>query len=260
MPNLVKWVWVTLPSCYVWVVICVTLVIHEFQSMVASYVWHTKLKFAAYHIIPEILIICRHITSRCSGCHFNISFSFTLFVQCFTSTIILRRCISLEPTIHFGSTQTHCGTRVKPFFHLHINIILLLHGTSFEIKHPIGGTVHHLPSTIQLTGAILIVFKMNLWFIYCLVCNCIVFYMHACFVLSPAKKNGFNLLCGVKNIYLSMTKRFHKSFQALPCLCFMKIKHLALGLDGNIALGFASYYITISAACLLHSTCGNVLT
>ena len=42
------------------------------------------------------------------------------------------------------------------------------------------------------------------------------------------------------------------------------MKYLALDFDGNIALGFTSYYITISAAylvlCFTHSTWGNALT
>ena len=44
----------------------------------------------------------------------------------------------------------------------------------------------------------------------------------------------------------------------------MKIKYLALGLDGNKALGLASCFITISAARLVlyfsYSTRGNALT
>ena len=44
------------------------------------------------------------------------------------------------------------------------------------------------------------------------------------------------------------TRKFHKSFKASPFSCYMKIKYLALGFDGNIALGFALCYITISAA------------
>ena len=47
------------------------------------------------------------------------------------------------------------------------------------------------------------------------------------------------------------TRKFHKSFKASPCLCYMKIKYSALGLDGNITLGIALCYITILAACLV---------
>ena len=58
--------------------------------------------------------------------------------------------------------------------------------------------------------------------------------------------------------------KFHKTVKALPCLCYTKIKHSALGLDGNKALGFASCFITISAMRLKlyfsYSTHGNALT
>ena len=79
-------------------------------------------------------------------------------------------------------------------------------------------------------------------------------------------------LCPLTHIYYEllvlvsyMTRKFHKSFKTLPCLCYMKIKHLALGLDTNKALGFASCLrITISAVCLVlyfsYSTRGNALT
>jgi len=45
--------------------------------------------------------------------------------------------------------------------------------------------------------------------------------------------------------------KFHKSFKASPCSCYMKIKYEARGLGGNIALGYTSCYITIAAACLI---------
>ena len=75
---------------------------------------------------------------------------------------------SLEPPIHFGSTQTHYHTRVKPFLCLHIATILPSRSGSLDIKHPIGGTVY----TIPLTDTILIVFVMIILYIYCLVYNC----------------------------------------------------------------------------------------
>jgi len=39
------------------------------------------------------------------------------------------------------------------------------------------------------------------------------------------------------------TRKLHKSFKASPCLCYTKIKYAVLGLNGNIALSFASCYI-----------------
>jgi len=60
------------------------------------------------------------------------------------------------------------------------------------------------------------------------------------------------------------TRKFHKSFKALPCSCYTKIKYSALGLDGNIAIGFASCYISILAMCLVlyftYITRSNALT
>ena len=60
------------------------------------------------------------------------------------------------------------------------------------------------------------------------------------------------------------TRKFHKSFKASPCSCYTKIKYLAFGLNGNVALGFALCNITISAARLVlyftYSTRGNALT
>jgi len=70
------------------------------------------------------------------------------------------RCIPLEPPIHFGSTQTHCNTRVKPLSCVHIETILLFYTVFPLINYPIGGTVYHLPSTVQLPDAILIALLM----------------------------------------------------------------------------------------------------
>jgi len=57
------------------------------------------------------------------------------------------------------------------------------------------------------------------------------------------------------------TRKFHKAW---PYSCYTKIKFSVLGLDGNIALGFTSCYITILAAHLVlyftYSTHGNALT
>jgi len=87
------------------------------------------------------------------------------------------------------STQTHYSTRVKLFFAPPYQCNFTFTQCFFYIKHPIGGTVYHLPSTIQLTGAVLIVFK---W----LFCLCIVLFvvLYACFVMSPARLSIY-LVC-----------------------------------------------------------------
>ena len=102
------------------------------------------------------------------------------------------RCIPLEHPFTLVAPKLIIVQELNHFLHLHIDTVLLLHRTFFNIKHLIGGTVYHLPYTIQLTGAIL-----NDYFVYVLSAyNCIVydvfFFLYACFVMSPARKNGFS--------------------------------------------------------------------
>jgi len=56
-----------------------------------------------------------------------------------------------------------------------------------------------------------------------------------------------HLLITIFRVWLpSVTRKFHKSFKALHCSYYVTVKYSELGLNGDIAIGFAACCISVS--------------